>query len=42
MGGYRRLRAEARWKRRAEWLSIAAGTAGVLVLFGLCWAILTR
>jgi hypothetical protein len=42
LGGYRKLRNEAKWKRRAEWIWIAAGAAGVVVLFGLCCVILTR
>jgi hypothetical protein len=42
MGGYRRLRAEAKRKRRGRQLWAAASAASVLALFAVCYAILTR
>jgi hypothetical protein len=41
-GGYRRLRAEAKRRRRVQQFRVAAGAASVLVLFAVCYAILVR
>jgi hypothetical protein len=42
MGGYRRLRADAKRRRRGQQFLAAAGAASVLALFAVCYAILTR
>jgi hypothetical protein len=42
MGGYRRLRAEARQRKRTELIRIAFAGTGVLVLVSIFYAILSR
>jgi hypothetical protein len=42
MGGYRRLRALAKRKRRVELITLACTSAGVLALVGVFYTILTR
>ena len=41
-GGYRRLRAEAKRKRRLEIVTFVAGALSVLAVIGVCYAILSR
>jgi hypothetical protein len=42
MGGYRRLRAEAKRKRRLELVAILAAGLSVLAIVGVCYVILSR
>jgi hypothetical protein len=41
MGGYKRLRAEARHKKRVELLRLAFAGAGLLAIVSICYAILS-
>jgi hypothetical protein len=42
LGGYKRLRAEARRRKRVELITIALASAGVMVLVSIFYAILSR
>jgi hypothetical protein len=39
-GGYKRLRAEAKRKRRREIVTFVAGAASVLAIMGICYFVL--
>jgi hypothetical protein len=41
-GGYRRLRADAKRKRRLEFLTLAAGALSVIAIVGVCYLILSH